>query len=145
MEPWGADEGSRRGYINTHLDTLEKTQIPRWYSGNSVPGRPPQILGKNLESFLFFNPMEASTESGWKPDMKKHYPQDPQGGGSRTHQLISKSLLTPRYICQRHRIYSLLLCNTTPKAQWVIKTTIFSQELPMGCSLFLVHHHQVTI
>lgn len=27
---------------------------------------------------MFLNPMEAFAESGWDPDTKNHYPQDPR-------------------------------------------------------------------
>lgn len=44
--------------------------------GTQVPGRSPQILGKNLEKLESVNAMGASAESGWASGMKSHHAQD---------------------------------------------------------------------
>lgn len=50
-----------------------ETPNPRMVLGTRVPGRPPQILGKNMESV---NPMGASAESRWASGRKSHHAQD---------------------------------------------------------------------
>lgn len=73
-----------------------------------APGRPPQILGKNLESCAFLKPMEVSAESGWEPDVKNHHPRD---SGPKT---LSGNP-NPQGNFPRQRICYVLLCIITPK------------------------------
>ena len=111
MKQWGARwRGAwRGGGLNKHTSRpWREPESPCDTLNIQVPGRPPQILGKNLESSAFLKPMEVSAESGWEPDVKNHHPQD-----SGPKALSRKP--NPQGNFPRQRIYYLLLYIITPK------------------------------
>lgn len=62
------------------------------------------MLGKNLESFTFLNPTEASAEPGWGPDVKNHHPQEPR------HNTLSGALNLQGNLPQAQNLLSSVVC-----------------------------------
>ena len=87
-----------------------------------MPGRPPQILGKNLESFVFVNPSGASAEPGWAPGMKNHHPQDPG------HKPKWES--SPPGKSAKGEEPATRCCSLPPRTRWARATTIFTLKAP---------------
>lgn len=77
MKQWEQGGGMLGGARQAHTSRPWRDPEPLCDALDSqVPGRPPQILGKNSESLVCLNPMGASADSGWEPGVKTRHPQD---------------------------------------------------------------------